>query len=167
MADAAAVYMDDNNNVYRAVASDDKRSGGRKRTPDKGQHGEDKPENQKSGSVITIIMISVVAALLLGAVVFSLDKRNTMYNKVAALNTELGIVQDENVRLQSELESRISAQKVEDYAINELGMRKIDSSQITYIKIQTDDVVNIPEQEEGIIARITGFLEECVEYFRG
>lgn len=168
MADTAAVYMDDNNRVYRAGASDDKRSGGRKRMPDKGQHGEAKqPEEQKSGSVVTIILISVVAALLLGAVVFSLDKRNTMYNKVAALNTELGIAQDENVRLQSELESRISAQKVEDYAINELGMRKIDASQITYIKIQTDDVVNIPEQDEGIIARITGFLEECVEYFRG
>lgn len=167
MADTAAVYMDDNNSVYRAGASEKKLSGGRKNTPGKGQKNGAEPEEQKNGSVVTIILISVVAALLLGAVVFSLDKRNTMYNKVASLNNELGIAKDENVRLQSELEGRISAQKVEEYAINVLGMRKIDSSQITYIRIQTDDVVNIPEQSEGIMSKIKGFFDYCVEYFRG
>ncbi len=167
MADTAAVYMDDNNSVYRAGASGQKLSGGRKNTPGKGQRNEAEPEEQKSGSITAIIFISVVAAVLLGAVVFSLDKRNTMYNRVSSLSTELGIAKDENVRLQSELESRISAQNVEEYAVNVLGMRKIDSSQITYIRIQTDDVVNIPEQSEGIMSKIKGFFDYCVEYFRG
>ena len=73
----------------------------------------------------------------------------------------------ENVRLQSELESRMSAKNVEDYAENELGMRKIDSSQIKYIRIQTDDVVDIPQQDEGILAKVRAFFDSCVEYFRG
>ena len=61
----------------------------------------------------------------------------------------------------------MSAKYVEDYAENVLGMKKMDSSQIKYIKTQTDDVVNIPEQKKGFFAKVKGFFESCVEYFRG
>ena len=126
-----------------------------------------KQNNAKSGSVFTIILISILAAAILGAVIYTLDKRNTVYNKVSTLNTQLNLAEAENVRLQSELESKMSAKNVEDYAENVLGMIKINSSQIQYIKIQTDDVVSIPEQEEGIVAKIERFFKKCVEYFRG
>lgn len=126
-----------------------------------------KTTNTKSGSVLSIVLVSVLAAVLLGIVIYSLDRRSTMYSEVTALNNELTLVQAENVRLQAALESEISAKNVEDYAENVLGMQKIDSSQIKYIEIQTDDVVNIPEQDEGIIDKISNFFESCVEYFRG
>lgn len=121
----------------------------------------------KSGSVLSIVLVSVLAVILLGLVIYSLDRRSTMYSEVAALNNELTLAQAENVRLQSELEGEISAKNVEDYAENVLGMQKIDSSQIKYIEIQTDDVVNIPEQDEGILDKIGNFFDSCVEYFRG
>lgn len=121
----------------------------------------------KAGSVFTIIMVSVLAAMLLGSVIYTLDRRNTVYNKVAIKTDELNLVEAENVRLLSELESRMTAKNVEDYAENVLGMQKIDSSQIEYIKIQTDDVVNIPEQEKNLIEKIKGLFNKCVEYFRG
>ena len=116
---------------------------------------------------MTIILVSVVAAALLGSVIYSFDRRNTAYNKVAALNSELNLMEAENVRLQSELESRMSAKNVEDYAENVLGMQKIDSEQIEYIKIQTYDVVNIPQKSQSIGNKIKSFFEKCVEYFRG
>lgn len=127
----------------------------------------EKNSETKSGSVLSIILVSVLAAVLLGSVIYTLDRRNTVYNEVADLNRQLNLAEAENVRLQSELESKMSAKNVEDYAENVLGMKKMDSSQIKYIKIQTDDVVNIPEQEQGITAKIKGFFEDCVEYFRG
>ena len=123
--------------------------------------------NSKVGSVLAIIFISVLAAALLGAVIYSLDKRNTLYNKVSTLNTELHLAEAQNAILQSELESQMSAKNVEDYAENVLGMRKIDSSQIEYIKIRTGDVVTIPEKKESIFTRVKNFFDECVEYFRG
>jgi cell division protein FtsL len=126
-----------------------------------------KRNEAKSGSVITIILVSILAAVMLGSVVYTLDKRNTVYNKVSSLNSELNLAEAENVRLQSELESKMSAKNVEDYAENVLGMIKISSSQIEYIKIQTDDVVNIPQQEESIGTKIKKFFDKCVEYFRG
>ena len=122
--------------------------------------------NSKFGSVLAIIFISLLAAALLGAVIYSLDKRNTLYNQVSSLN-QLHLAEAENVRLQSELESQMSAKNVEDYAENVLGMRKIDSSQIEYIKIRTGDVVTIPEKKESVLTRVRNFFDECVEYFRG
>lgn len=121
----------------------------------------------RSGSILMIIFISLLAAALLGSVIYSLDKRNTMYNKVAAMNEKLESAAAENVRLQSELDSKMSAKNIEEYAENVLGMEKIDSTQIKYIKIQTGDVVTIPEQEKGVIAKIKSFFDKCVEYFRG
>ncbi|MCD7890893.1 MAG: hypothetical protein LUG26_03735 [Ruminococcus sp.] len=123
--------------------------------------------NAKSGSIFTIILVSVLAAALLGSAIYSLDKRNTVYNKVSDMNNALTLAEAENVRLQSEFESKVTVKNVEDYAENVLGMQKIDSSQIEYIKIQTDDVVNIPEQNEGLGTKIKNFFERCVEYFRG
>ena len=133
---------------------------------------EHKPEIQmsrneaRSGSVISIIFVSLLSAALLGSVIYSLDKRNTMYNKVFALNEKLDSAAAENVRLQSELEGKVSAKSIEEYA-KSLGMEKINSSQINYITIQTGDVVTIPEQEKGLIAKIKSFFNKCMEYFRG
>ena len=121
----------------------------------------------RSGSVMTIILMSAIAAILLGLVIYSLDKRNTMYNRVADKNHELSLVEADNVRLQSELESKVSAKNVEDYAKNVLSMQKIDSSQIKYIKTQDSDEVKIPEKEKGIKAKVKSFFEDLVEYFRG
>ena len=121
----------------------------------------------KSGSVLTIILVSALAVVLLGTVIYSLNRRNTMYSKVSSLNNELNLAEAENVRLQSELESQMSAKNIEDYAENVLGMKKIDSSQIKYIEIQTDDVVNIPQRDESILGKVKSFFEHCVEYFRG
>lgn len=121
----------------------------------------------KSGSVFSIIVVAALAVVMFGAVIYSFDRRNTMYNKVSDLNNELNVAEAENVRLQSELDSKMSAKNVEDYAENVLGMQKIDSSQIQYIEIQTDDVVSIPEQDESLAAKLKRLFDACVEYFRG
>jgi hypothetical protein len=60
----------------------------------------------------------------------------------------------------------MSAKNIEEYA-QSLGMVKLNSSQIFYIKTQTRDVVTIPEQEKGLIAKIKSLFDKCVEYFRG
>jgi len=121
----------------------------------------------RSGSVMTIVVISALAALLLGTVIYSLDRRNTAFNRVAKMNQELSRVEAENVRLQSELESRVSAKNVEEYAENVLHMRKIDSSQIKYIKIQQEDEVSIPKKDKSFKAKVSNFFDGLVEYFRG
>ena len=41
-----------------------------------------------------------------------------------AQNQKLEVVQSENVRLKSELESKMTLKNVEDYAVNVLGLQK-------------------------------------------
>ncbi|MDE7104691.1 MAG: hypothetical protein K2O36_02290 [Ruminococcus sp.] len=139
----------------------------KQKQPNKKPHINMRNTETKSGSVLSIILVSALAVALLGTVIYSLDRRNTMYSRVSALNNELNLAEAENVRLQSELDSKMSAKNVEDYAENVLGLQKIDSSQIKYIEIQTDDVVSIPQQDESILAKMKGFFDKCVEYFRG
>lgn len=168
MADRDSVFYYKNGTYNRAETAD---------YPEKEKYQPQEPEYKphitmrqteaKTGSVVTIILVSVLAAILLGSVIYSLDRRNTVYNKVASKTSELNLIEAENVRLLSELESRMTAKNVEDYAENVLGMQKIDSSQIKYIKIQTDDVVNIPEPEKNLIQKIKNLFDKCVEYFRG
>lgn len=157
--------MADENSAYAEKSSRDDTAAGRGRA-EKSARSSGNSES-RVGSVFSIMLVSVLAAALLGAVIFSLDRRNTMYSEVASLTEELNLAEAENVRLQSELEGKISAKNVEDYVENVLGMRKIDSSQIKYIEIQTDDVVSIPQQDESVLSKIRSFFDRCVEYFRG
>ena len=168
MAERDSAFYYKNGTYNRAEpASEPDYHGSRQKQPEYKPHIEMRHNEARSGSVLTIILVSVLAALLLGSVIYSFDRRNTVYNKVADKNNELTLKEAEYVRLQSELESRMTAKNVEDYAENVLGMQKMDSSQIKYIKIQTDDVINIPQPEESIGTKIKNFFESCVEYFRG
>ena len=103
-----------------------------------------------AGAVLLVILISLMAAALLAGVIISYNRRNSIYNEINEKTAALNL-----------------AKNVEDYAENVLKMRKIDSSQIKYIKIQTEDVVSIPEQDDGVLSRIKDFLSDIVEYFRG
>lgn len=165
MAEPSPVYRYENESGIESPETSG--SGKNQKQPKKKPHINMRNTEAKSGSVLSIILVSALAVLLLGTVIYSLDRRNTMYSRVSALNNELNLAEAENVRLQSELDSKMSAKNVEDYAENVLGLQKIDSSQIKYIEIQTDDVVSIPQQDENILAKLKSFFDKCVEYFRG
>lgn len=168
MAERNSVFYYKNGTYNRAEPVEHpSRNGNRQNSPERKPQIIMRQTEARSGSVLSIILVSILAAALLGSVVYTLDRRNTVYNKVSSLNSELNLAEAENVRLQSELESRMTAKNVEDYAENVLGMNKINSSQIEYIKIQTDDVVSIPEQQESFGTKIVNFFKKCVEYFRG
>lgn len=168
MADYNTVRKPDDNYAEETADSNESSESNKKqKNPKKKPNINMSNTETKSGSVFSIIVVSALAVVMFGAVIYSFDRRNTMYNKVSALNNELNIAEAENVRLQSELDSKMSAKNVEDYAENVLGMQKIDSSQIQYIEIQTDDVVNIPQQDESLLAKLKRLFDACVEYFRG
>ena len=61
----------------------------------------------------------------------------------------------------------MSLKNVEDYAENVLGLEKLDKSQIEYIQIQTNDIVEIPEEEENIFIKIKNTFKDFMEYMFG
>ena len=46
-------------------------------------------------------------------------------------------------------------------------MKKLDKSQIEYIKIQSEDVVQIPVEEQSFFSKLKDALHNIVEYIRG
>ena len=54
-----------------------------------------------------------------------------------------------------------------EYAENVLGMRTIDGSQIEYVEIQTNDVVEIPDEEKNVFVNVKTWFDNLVEYLRG
>ena len=121
----------------------------------------------RAGSAISIFIAAIIAAAMLGSVIYTLNKRNDVYNQIIAQTKVLTELEAENVRLQSKQDSNMTLKNVEEYAENVLGMQKLDKSQIEYICIQTDDVVTIPQAEENIWLKIKNAFNNVVEYLRG
>jgi len=119
------------------------------------------------GSKAAVFFLTIIAVLICSMVVITLDRRNRVYNEITAANSELATLEAENVRIRSELDAKVSLKNVEDYVENVLGMKKIDNSQIKYIKIQNSDIISVPEKEDSIFAKAGDFIEKCVEYLKG
>ena len=56
---------------------------------------------------------------------------------------------------------------MEEYAEQELGLQQLDQSQIEYIQLQTDDSVEIPDEEKNLFVRIKDKFESFMEYLKG
>ena len=90
-----------------------------------------------------------------------------IYRQISSAEQNLESVQSENVRLQSELEGKMTLKNVEEYASEVLGLQKLNNTQIEYVETQTDDVVVIPEEEKNIFVRIKDGFDKFVEYIFG
>ncbi|MGN1481446.1 hypothetical protein [Porcipelethomonas sp.] len=121
----------------------------------------------KRGSASKVFIIALSALLVFFCVIYGKVETNRIYRQISDANQKLESVQSENVRLQSELESKMTLKNVEDYAVNVLGLQKLDNSQIKYVQTQTDDIVEIPEENKNIFVRAKEKVESFLEYIFG
>ncbi len=120
----------------------------------------------KKTSVVKIVLAVFLVFLLLGAVILSNVQLLQISNDITDMEKQRTDLLSENVRMQSELAGKTSNKDIQEYAENVLGMHEIDASQIEYIQIQTDDVVEIPEEEQNIFVKIKTWFDDLVEYIR-
>ena len=123
--------------------------------------------NGRKGSAVQLIVGVFFCFGLLAAVIYSNVQQLQVSNQIAEKQQELTDLQSENVRMKSEIAGRTSNKNIQTYAEEVLGMRTIDQSQIEYVQIQTDDVVNIPEEEQNVFVRVKIWFDSFVEYLRG
>ena len=121
----------------------------------------------KRGSASKVFIAALSALLVFFCVIYGRVETNRMYQQIAAHNQKLEVVQSENVRLKSELESKMTLKNVEDYAVNVLGLQKLDNSQIKYVQTQTDDIIEIPEENKNIFVRAKEKINSFLEYIFG
>lgn len=126
-----------------------------------------KPEKVKRFRAFKVILLSIISFILLASVIESYVELNSTYNKLSDAQAELADCKSENVRLESKLEAQVSVKNVENYAENVLGMKKLDSSQVRYIKIADKDEVSLPEEDENFFVKIKVRISDIIDYLMG
>ena len=77
----------------------------------------------------------------------------------------LAEARDENSLLQSRLDSKVNISYIEEYAATELGMSKVTNSQINYLSVNTEDLIEVsPEDSGNIFTAIADWFGDLLEY---
>lgn len=121
----------------------------------------------KRGEAAKVFMIGAVALIMFGIVIYSYVQLNEVYSDISDATTELDELQSENVRMQTELEGQASLSNIKEYAEDELGLQQLDKSQIQYVEVQTEDEVEIDEEDQNIFVTIKNKFEDFIAYLQG
>lgn len=124
-----------------------------------------KPRRKKA-SPFKGIVVAMSAIAVCGSILYTHVMINESYNQIANEKKALDAAISEGVRLQSQIDSDMSLKNVEDYAVNELGMQRIDKTQIQYIKIKNDSVIEINNKgkNKGPVLVLKDNAKDLLEY---
>lgn len=121
----------------------------------------------------TAVPVSVKKALCFVAVCISLvvvllvmnTRCDTLISEISAMESQIQIAKGENVRLNAELSSIISTDKIESYAENVLGMVKAENYQISYIDLSgSDEILLSGDKTTGDTSDLSGKIKELIAY---
>ncbi len=114
---------------------------------------------------VKIMFITCSMVALLGFMIYARAQVFTLGQKVDSLNDDIAISESEYTRLEMELEARVSTEKVEAYASKELGMEKLNKSQIEYIDLSEESkiVLSSPPEKQSFFEKITAQIEALKE----
>ena len=114
-----------------------------------------------------LLCACVFAALM--AILQSYDRVNTLTTQAAAKESELAALESDGNALNAKKEQRFNLTYVEDVAVNQLGMVKLDKNQITYVAISNPEKITVAgsepaESASGLVAGIVKSFNAVVEY---
>lgn len=91
-------------------------------------------EQKKAFSqVVVILTVTLLSLSMLFGVLFTYVQKNELTRSIANIKSDIAIAQSENVSLNSELEALVSVSQIDSYAVEQLGMIRLQSNQIKYI----------------------------------
>lgn len=122
----------------------------------------------KIEKILNILAAALISGVVIGVVAFTLTSRaqlNEMNSLINEKQEELQTLQEDYRRLETELASKTSAQAVADYAVNELGMQKIEAHQIQYITVEDGDSVEVNDTgDENVLQQIGAAISDFFAY---
>lgn len=114
------------------------------------------------------IFCSAVVFVMLTAMLFSYVGLTEASDKNRKKKNELESLREEVQMLEISKNQRMGALKVRDYAVNNLGMSKIDKSRITYVTTSGGDKFETCESEKEndskLVAGLAKGLSSIIEY---
>ena len=83
--------------------------------------------------VAEILTVTVLVLAMLFGVLFTYVQKNELTKSIANIQDDIAVAQSENVSLNAELEALVSVSQIDSYAVEKLGMTRLQSNQIRYI----------------------------------
>lgn len=117
---------------------------------------------------VSIIKSLIAAALLMGilfAMIYGRVELTSLYSQQSDLETELSRLTNDNISLESELAKKTGLTKIEDYAENQLGLKKLDHSQISFVEIPREKVAEAADSgDDNLFVSIKRWFNGVLEY---
>lgn len=114
-----------------------------------------------------VLVCGIFAAALV--ILFNYMKVTELTNQNAQLRAELEALESDGKALDAKREQVFNLSYVEERARNALGMVKADKSQVEYLDLSQQDVVEIPGNQSSAPAFVGGFLKSfnaVLEYLK-
>ncbi len=119
----------------------------------------------KTLSATRAFVTALAALFLLCAILYGKVETNKVYSETADYNKQLSVLTSDNARLQAHIESKTSIKNVEDYAQNVLGLKKLEKTQIEYIQLQKDNVIQVVNNDnQNVFVSIKNWFNGVLEY---
>ena len=90
-------------------------------------------EGHMAAKQAAILVVSVLVTL--GGVLFTFAQKNKLNHEVASINRQISEAQSESTRLNSQLDALVSVEMIDQYAVEKLGMSKMQSGQMRYVDV--------------------------------
>ena len=113
----------------------------------------------------TTLRLAAAALALMCSMIYGRVELSSLYTQQANMQTELTQLTNENISLESELASKTGLTKVEEYAEKELGLQKLDKSQIEYVEVEKETVAEVVDSDDAnMFVKIKRWFSGVLEY---
>ncbi|MCH5324532.1 MAG: hypothetical protein J1E39_04890 [Eubacterium sp.] len=119
----------------------------------------------KVGRPLAVILIAGLFLAVFTMFLYSKAQLSEINLKIAEETNAYESAQMLNGQLQNELNGSVSIDNVEDYALNKMGMQKVNASQERYIEMSTGALTETAKAEdENIFVSIFNWFGDVLEY---
>lgn len=118
----------------------------------------------RNGSVLAALAAVTFAAIIAFSILYSKVQISNYTSMISETKNEIEQVKRDNVRLNAELDSMYTLDNVEKIAAEELGLQKTQSSQITFITMNTEEMTEVAEENTNIFVSIKNWFYDVLEY---
>ena len=91
---------------------------------------------------IKVMVVAITILMFMAMAIFSRVQLDEINREINSVENQMKIAESDSIRINNELNSIISINNVEDYAINQLGMVKVQEHQVVYVDLSSDDYVS-------------------------
>ena len=92
---------------------------------------------------IKVMFVAITILVFMAVAIYSRIQLDEINREISSVEKKIELAQSDSVKLNNELNAIVSIDNVEEYAVNELGMEKIQEYQVEYVDLSSSDRVEI------------------------